>query len=197
MLSSFEYFPTIIYRDERPEWVENCLTVSNKYFESQQHQGLICQTDHMGNDPDLKFLCDYLINSAYNVLGQQGYNLSQYDLYLSGLWGQEIKGYGGTNVHVHKNSQISGWYFLQVNEKGAYPIFYDPRTNKQMIELDVITTSSVLNSTSSVHFNNVLPGTILFSNSWMQHQLGGGLEDGISKTIHFIISHRDKLCNIC
>lgn len=196
MLSAFEYFPTIVYRDERPEWVESSLSASKRYFDAYQGTGFLCQTDHMGNDHEFQFLVNYLLYSARSVLGQQGYAIDRYDLYVSGLWGQEVKGVGGTDVHVHKNSQICGWYFLEVSQGGAYPMYYDTRMNKQMIELDTAPSSVVLNATPTVHFNNVAPGTVLFSNSWMQHRLGNGAENGHTKSIHFIVSHKDTQCNI-
>jgi hypothetical protein len=113
------------------------------------------------------------------------------------LWAQETKNGAGTNVHVHKNSQICGWFFLDVPENGTYPIYHDTRMNKQMIELDYIQNDEVTAATPAIHFNNMRPGTAMFSNSWMQHQLGNGSSDLPTRCVHFIVSHKERQCSTC
>ena len=196
-MEGFAYFPAIVYRDEHPEWVDYTLKVSQKYFDQQANQGAICQTNHMSNDPEIKFLTDYLLTTGNEILASQGYAMDRYELYISGLWGQEVKGFSGTNVHVHKNSQLCGWFFLKVPENGSYPVYYDTRANKQMIELDFAPSQEVTNATPTIHFKNITPGTVLLANSWMQHQLTPNMSDTPTKSIHFIISHKDKPCSIC
>lgn len=196
-MNRFEYFPSCVYRDEHPEWVGYLLQVVKKYYAEVESNGLLDQTNHMASDPDLKFFTDYLLLAADTILREQGYNMDRYDLYLSGLWGQDVKCKGGTNVHVHKNSQICGWIFLETPENGSYPIYHDPRMNKQMVELDYAPSQELTASSPMVHFNNVLPGTVLFANSWMQHQLMQNNAETETKSIHFIISHKDKGCVAC
>lgn len=188
----YTYFPSVIYREEHPEWVEPTLRAAQKYYDSARSNTPLLQTDYMANDPELKFLADYLINASVEILRGQGYDVDKYVFYLSGLWGQDVKCNGGTNVHVHKNSQISGWFFLETPEGGSYPVFFDPRMNKAMIELDYMPNSEVTNATGAVHFNNVRPGTAMFANSWLQHQLTQNNAHAETKSIHFIVSHRDK-----
>jgi uncharacterized protein (TIGR02466 family) len=196
-MEAFAYFPSLIYREEHPEWVDRVSEVTKKYYDAAQNGSAMAQTMHMARDPDLRFLVDYLLWAGDAILRDQGYDMGKYDLYLSGLWGQEVKCAAGTNVHVHKNSQLCGWFFLETPEGGAYPIYYDPRTNKQMIELDPIPGSNITNASSSVYFNNVKPGTFLFANSWMHHQLTSNTSKSETKSVHFIISHRERECNIC
>ncbi len=197
MIQAFAYFPSIIYRDEHPEWVDYTLKTTQKYFDFQNNQGTICQTSNMGNDLNMKFLVDYLLTTSQEILISQGYAIDRYEFYLSGLWGQEIKGFIGTDIHVHKNTQLCGWFFLESPEQGSYPVYYDTRMNKEMIELDMIFNGEITNATSSIHFNNVIPGTIILANSWMKHQLTPNMSDKPTKSIHFTISQRDKLCNTC
>ena len=195
-MNRFEYFPSCVYRDERPDWVGYCLQVAQKYYVDAQNGTPVAQTAHMANDPDFKFLVDYLVLASDTILREQGYDMDKYELYVSGLWGQDVKCNGGTDVHVHKHSQICGWLFLETPEGGSYPIYYDPRMNKQMVELDSVQNADLLNASSSVHFNNVKPGTVLMANSWMQHQLTPNMAQAETKSIHFIVSHRDRSCSI-
>jgi hypothetical protein len=184
--------------------VDYTLKVTQKHFDwmaqnrpAEQKDWPIAQTAHMAQDSELKYLTDYLLSSAGSILQGQGYDLSRYDLYLSGLWGQDVGCNGSTNVHVHKNSQISGWMFLETPEGGSYPIYHDPRISKQMVELDYVQGPELTNASSYVHFNNVVPGTVMFANSWMAHQLTASTATSPTKTIHFIISHKDKQCSTC
>lgn len=196
-MDRFEYFSSCVYRDERPDWVGYTRQVVQKYYDQAESNGMLNQTDHMAGDPDLKFLVDYLLLASDTILREQGYDMDKYELYVSGLWGQDVKCNGGTNVHLHKNSQICGWFFLETPEGGAYPVYHEPRVHKQMVELDFVQRSELTNASSAVHFANVKPGTILMSNSWMQHQLTQNNAQEQTKSVHFIISHKERTCSIC
>lgn len=196
-MDAFEYFPSAVYREEHPDWVGYTSQVIQKYYDAVQNSTPLAQTAHLANDPDLKFFVDYLVLASDTILRQQGYDMDKYELYVSGLWGQEVKCTGGTTVHVHKNTQICGWFFLETPEGGSYPIYHDPRMNKQMIELDYAPSTELTNASSYVHFNNVKPGTILLANSWIQHQLTQNNSQEQTKSIHFIVSHRERACSTC
>jgi uncharacterized protein (TIGR02466 family) len=196
-MDRFEYFPSCVYRDEQPEWIDYTRQVVQKYYDKIPSNGVLDQTDHMANDPDLKFLVNYLVLASDTILREQGYDMDKYELYVSGLWGQDVKCNGSTNVHVHKNSQICGWFFLDTPEGGAYPVYHEPRMNKPMVELDYVRGKELVNASSEVHFNNIKPGTVLMANSWMQHQLTQNNSQAQTKSIHFVVSHKDRTCNIC
>ena len=194
-MEAFDYFPAAVYREEHPDWVNYTLQVVQKYYSTAQNGSSMAQTIHMANDPDLKFLVDYLLLAGDTILRKQGYDMDKYELYLSGLWGQDVKCTGGTNVHIHKNSQLCGWFFLETPEGGSYPIYHDPRMNKPMVELDYVQGPTLTNASAYVHFNNVRPGTFLFANSWMQHQLTPNTSQAETKSVHFIISHKERACS--
>jgi uncharacterized protein (TIGR02466 family) len=196
-MDAFAYFLCNVYREEHPDWVDYTRQVTQKYYDDAQGNPLFAQTAHMANDPDLKFLVDYLVQASDAILRDQGYDMGKYELYVSGLWGQQVQCNAGTNVHVHKNSQICGWFFLETPEGGAYPVYHDPRMNKQIVELDYVQGPKLTNASSYVHFNNVQPGTFLFANSWMQHQLTPNTSQEQTKSVHFIISHRERPCSTC
>ena len=198
MMEGFAYFPAIVYRDERPDLVEKVLPTCVQYLDQvRKPEWPMCQSAHLGNDPVLREMANYLLLSAVDLLRGQGYVVERYDFYVSGLWAQEINRGGGTNVHVHKNSQMCGWFFLETPQGGAYPIYHDTRMNKAISELDFVQGEEVTNATSSIHFNNMVPGTVMFSNSWMQHQLTGSNAATPTRCIHFIVSHKERACNMC
>lgn len=196
-MDAYAYFSCNVYREERPDWVGYTQQVTQKYYDAMQENLPLVQTEFMANDPDLKFLVDYLTQASDAILRDQGYDMNKYELFVSGLWGQSVRCQAGTNAHVHKNSQICGWFFLETPEGGAYPVYHDPRMNKQMAELDYVQGPELTNASSYVHFNNIKPGTILMANSWMQHQLTQNTSQEQTKSIHFIVSHRERSCSIC
>lgn len=197
-MEGFAYFPAIVYRDERPDLIERILpTCLEQLGRVRNEESPMCQSGHLGHEPALRELSDYLLVSAVDILRSQGYATDRYDFHLSGLWAQEVKKGSGTNIHVHKNSQIAGWFFIEAPENGAYPIYHDTRMNKAALELDYAPSDQVENATNAIHFNNMMPGSVLFSNSWMQHQLVGGSADAPTRCIHFIISHKDRPCSMC
>lgn len=192
-MEGYAYFPAIVYRDERPDLVEKVLPTAMKHLDKvRDSTWAVLQSGHLGNEPEVRELADYILWNSVDILRTQGYIVEKYDFYLQGFWAQELGKNAGTNVHVHKNSQICGWFFLEVPENGAYPIYHDTRSNKGMIELDFAQGDDISNATSMIHFNNVIPGSVLFSNSWMNHQLVGRDSKSPTRCIHFIVSHKDR-----
>ena len=191
-MERFEYFPSCVYRDEQPDWVAYTNQVVQKYYAEVESASAVAQTAQMEKNPDLKFLVDYLLLAADAILREQGYDVDKYELYVAGIWGQSVRCTGGTNVHVHKNSQLCGWFFLETPEDGAYPVYCDPRMNKPMVELDYTNDMELTNASPQVHFNNAKPGTILIANSWLQHQLTQSTAQTQTKSLHYIISHKDR-----
>jgi hypothetical protein len=197
-MEGFAYFPAIVYRDERPDLAEKVLPTCIQYLDQvRKPEWPMSQSAHLAHDPAFREVADYLLLSSVDLLRGQGYAVDKYDFYLSGLWAQEINRGGGTNVHVHKNSQMCGWFFLETPQSGAYPIYHDTRMNKSMIELDFVQGAEVSNATNIIHFNNMVPGSVMFANSWMQHQLTGSNADTPTRCIHFIVSHKERLCSMC
>jgi hypothetical protein len=197
-MQGFAYFPALVYRDERPDLVEEILPACIEHLNSARRDGQpMCQTGSVQHDPAFRRVADYLLLSGVEMLRDQGYAVERYDFYLAGLWVQETGTGSGTNVHVHKNSQVCGWMFVDAPQGGAHPVYHDTRMNKAMIELDFAPSDEVTNATSSIYFNNVQPGTVLFSNSWMQHQLASGSAETPTRSLHFIIAHKDRPCSTC
>jgi hypothetical protein len=195
-MEGYAYFPAIVYRDERPDLVEKALPAAMKHLDAtRDSMWAFNQSAHMGDDPGLREIADYVLLASVDILRWQGYIVDKYDFYLQGMWAQELQKDAGTNVHVHKNSQICGWFFLETPEGGAYPVYHDTRMNKGMIELDFVQDGEISNATNMINFNNVIPGSVLFSNSWMHHQLVGGGSSIPTRCIHFIVSHKERLCS--
>lgn len=204
-MNEFFYFQSPIYREDHPEWAEYALKKCNQYFSwtkentpPEQVQAFpVVQTGHLAHDPDLQFLADFFKSSCVDILRRQGYDVDKYDFDVGGMWGQDIQCRGGHHSHIHKHSVMTGFFFMDTPENGAYPIFDDPRAGKLMVDLDIIQDGNVYVATDMVHFNNVAPGTFLFAPSWLPHRINTNVSENPTKFIHFILTHREKnQCNI-
>lgn len=190
-MEAFAYFASPIYREERPEWVGETLEHTQKYYDQMQ-PSVVKQTVHMANDPDLSYLASYFRDRSVSILRDQGYLTDEYEFYVSAMWGQEFACTGSNLLHVHPDSQISGFYFLETPERGSYPIFDDPRPAKKMSDLFAEQKEEINMATQQIHFNNVQPGTMMFFNSWLPHMITPNHSESPTKFLHFILSQRKR-----
>jgi uncharacterized protein (TIGR02466 family) len=189
-MNFFAYFPSIICRDEQPNFVETLLNNCIKIKEEKKTEGeTFFQSNDLKDEYFIEEFKKHVLSSAVNLLSVQGYSVEKYNFFVSSLWFQELGKGAATNAHFHKNSQICGWFFLEAPEKGSYPVYYDTRINKNMIELDFVQTEEITNATNVIHFNNVQNGTVIFAPSWIQHQLTVNRSEMPTRCIHFIISN--------
>ena len=190
-MEAFAYFASPIYREERPEWVGETLEHTQKYYDQMQ-PSVVKQTEHMANDPDLGYLASYFRDKGVSILKDQGYLTDEYEFYVSAMWGQEFACTGSNLLHVHSDSQVSGFYFLETPEGGSYPIFDDPRPAKKMSDLLSEQKEEISLATPQIHFNNVQPGTMMFFNSWLPHMITPNQTESPTKFVHFILSQRKR-----
>jgi uncharacterized protein (TIGR02466 family) len=190
-VEAYAYFSSPIYREERPEWVDETLKHTAKYYDKIE-PSVVKQTEHMANDPDLKYLASYFRDRGVSILRDQGYLTDGYEFYVSAMWGQQFSCTGSNIMHVHGDSQISGFYFLEIPENGSYPIFDDPRPGKRMSDLLSEPSDQITMATQQIHFNNVKPGTMMFFNSWLPHMITQNQSQNPTKFVHFILSQRKR-----
>jgi uncharacterized protein (TIGR02466 family) len=208
MLQAFHYFPSVIYREEHPEWVTRTLALSNTYLadtnEFHKDNPLprtfpVTQTATMHNDPEFEFLWGHVLRTSQDIMRSERYLVDKYRFYMQGMWLQDIGTYGGQPAHTHKNSQICALFFLDTPEGGSYPVFEDPRTGKHMVELDAeVSNNEVYPANRQVHFPNVIPGTLLYFSSWLSHLITLNASDSNTRLIHFVVSATDRnnSCNM-
>ena len=88
-MQGFAYFPALVYRDERPDLVEEILPVCIQHLDNARCDGHpMCQTGSVQHDPAFRRVADYLLLSGVEMLRDQGYVVERYDFYLAGLWVQ-------------------------------------------------------------------------------------------------------------
>jgi uncharacterized protein (TIGR02466 family) len=190
-------FTTSIYFGEKKEWVEKLNNLSNSYLLKVKEQnkilnkkdfGTIHHSDSLIEDINFEEFMKYINSHAFDILNNQGFDLTNYLLATTELWVQEFPSLGGGNhsPHVHWNGHISGFYFLKCSNKTSYPVFHDPRQGRMMNLLPEKDLSQITLASSLINFKPE-PGTFIFFNSYLQHEFL--VDHGIEpfRFIHFNI----------
>jgi uncharacterized protein (TIGR02466 family) len=202
----FDYcFPTPIYYVEIQNYLnllnkisdeyikktkkENNLKIKNrnkKFKKDIKDHGMSHNSISMINDIRIKEFQNFIKESSFTILENQGYDMSNHKLFFSEMWVQEFAEVGGGHheTHIHSNNHISGFYFLKCSENTSKPVFHDPRPGKLMTDLPKKNVLNIDFSTNKM-FYNIKPGTLMFFNSYLPHQFE--VDNGIDpfRFIHF------------
>ena len=143
----------------------------NKEFGDKGDMGHVFHSTSLIGDPKFKQLQDYIGGTCYNLLDEMGFDLSQYQVFVTELWVQEFakKGAGHHTLHTHWNGHMSGFYFLKASERTSLPVFDDPRPGNVMNLLPEKNKNIITYASSQVNYQ-VKPGRMIFFPSYMPHQ---------------------------
>jgi uncharacterized protein (TIGR02466 family) len=190
-------FNTPIYFSEKKEWIEKLNKVSDIYILKAKEKNkklinkdfaIVHHSESLIQDINFNEFLEYINNNAFNILNNQGFNITDHILITTELWVQEFASLGGGNhsPHIHWNGHISGFYFLKCSDKTSYPIFHDPRSGRMMNLLHEKDQSQITLASSSINFKPK-PGSFIFFNSYLQHEFV--VDHGIEpfRFIHFNI----------
>ena len=77
--------------------------------------GMVHHSTSLIGDPKFRDLQDWILATAWNLLDEQGFDLSRHQLFLTELWVQEFSHLGGGHhtLHTHWNGHMSGFYFFK------------------------------------------------------------------------------------
>ena len=143
----------------------------NKKFGNKGDMGHVFHSTSLIGDPNFAELQNYVGATAYNLLVEMGFDLTNYTVFITELWVQEFaqKGAGYHTLHTHWNGHISGFYFLKASEKTSLPVFEDPRPGNVMNLLPEKDKSKITFASSQINYK-VQPGRMIFFPSYLPHQ---------------------------
>jgi len=189
-------FQTLIYKTEKLEFLETAKTVSyeyiqrNKIIQENIHDLYPARnTEPFNHDMRLKDFSKYVINAAWKILYDQGYNMNMFNTVFQAIWCQEHHKYSGQDQHVHGHlAQIVGFYFLDCPKDCSKVIFHDPRQSKVINNLPEDFSRKNMDYTSfNEHIFEPTPGTLILSNSWLPHSFTKNGSDEPFRFIHINI----------
>jgi uncharacterized protein (TIGR02466 family) len=184
-----EYFKSPIWYADEPEFVKNLNKASdpyikkskknlketinkrNKKFGNKGDMGNVFHSTSLVNDPNFKNLQNYVGATSYNLLNEMGFDITDYEIFVTEMWVQEFakNGAGHHSLHTHWNGHMSGFYFLKASDKTSMPLFEDPRPGNLMNLLPEKDKTKLTYANTQLHYK-VKPGRMIFFPSYMPHQ---------------------------
>ena len=184
-----EYFRCPIWFADEPAFVDDLNKASDKYIEASKKNlkpainkrnkefgnkgdmGHVFHSTSLINDPNFKQLQDYVGATAQNLLNEMGFDLTNYQVFITEMWVQEFakKGGGNHTLHTHWNGHISGFYFLKADESTSMPMFEDPRPGNLMNLLPEKDKTKITYASSQINYG-AKPGRMIFFPSYLPHQ---------------------------
>ena len=173
------YFQCPIWYADCPSFVAKINKYSDPYIKkSKQNKknkkndiGEVFHSTTLIGDNNFFNLQSYVLKTCNNLLNEMGFDLTNYQLFLTEFWVQEFakKGGGHHSLHTHWNGHMSGFYFLKASKKTSTPVFEDPRPGNLMNLLPQKDNTKVTHASSQIVYD-VKPGRMIFFPSYLPHQ---------------------------
>jgi uncharacterized protein (TIGR02466 family) len=159
------------YIEESKKILKPTIDKRNKKFGKKGDMGHVFHSTSLINDPNFLELQNYVGATAHNLLDEMGFDLTNYQVFITEMWVQEFskKGGGHHALHTHWNGHISGFYFLKASDATSVPMFEDPRPGNVMNLLPEKDKTKVTYASSQIQYK-VQPGRMIFFPSYMPHQ---------------------------
>ena len=203
-LGRADYFKCPVWSADDPSFVDDLNKASDKYIEAAKKNlkkdidkrnkefgdkgdmGNVFHSTTLVGDPNFNQLTTYIGATAHNLLGEMGFDLTNFQVFVTEMWVQEFakKGGGHHTLHTHWNGHISGFYFLKASEKTSRPIFEDPRAGNIMNLLPEKDKSKVTYASTQINYE-VKPGRLIFFPSYMPHMYSVDMGYEPFRFIHF------------
>lgn len=190
-------FQTPIYVSYRKDLVDITNKISDEYLDERRKEidaaelkdALAIMSGNYFGDERLKELVQYIGQGSYDILNSQGYDLTNMQLFFTEMWTHEHHKYSNMDYHVHGNSCITGFYFLEVPENSSRVLFHDPRQAKVFSNLPEKNVNDITIASQTINFTPT-PGMVIFTNAWLPHSFSRHMADSPLKFVHFNLSVR-------
>jgi hypothetical protein len=165
-------FSSSVYYIYKNKWVKLFKNIMDNSFEKNNVFNL---KKDISNNIETYNFSDYITSLSLEILNLQGYDLKNYTLKVNELLLNKFSTTRIFNedVKLNPNSHISGYYFLESNDKTPYPLFHDPRPSKAMVQLPQKNVKEVNESSDKIRFN-AIPGSLILFNSYIPCELPRG-----------------------
>jgi len=150
--------------------LKKTIDARNKKYGDKGDMGNVFHSTTLIGDPKFKELQDYVGATSYNLLGEMGFDMTKFQLFITEMWVQEFakKGAGNHSLHTHWNGHISGFYFLKGGDSTSRPVFEDPRPGNTMNLLPEKDKTKITYASTQVAYSPK-PGKIIFFPSYLPH----------------------------
>jgi uncharacterized protein (TIGR02466 family) len=182
-------FPTIVYDIEKPNFLPSIKMAVDRAMKKVRKEHKVGElypslmSHQMMDDKDCHPLIQYILDTAYNLLNEQGYNMDNYVTTLTEFWCQEHHKTSSMDQHVHNNgAQMVGFYFVDCPKDCSKVMFHDPRMGKPLISFEERDPKTLTFASNAVFFDPK-PGMLMLTNAWLPHSF---TRNGANRPMHFI-----------
>jgi uncharacterized protein (TIGR02466 family) len=200
------HFPCPIYLIEKPEFLDAVNAVSEESLAKRRaEQGElneiypVLMSDSYFNDPRVAPFAEFVGQTAWNIMREQGYAMDNFLMGFTEMWTQEHHKHSAMDQHIHGyGAQIVGFYFLEAPEGSSRVVFHDPRASKLPIDLPEADMTKATIASKMINFEPK-PGLLIFANAWLAHAFTRHAADTPIKFVHFNLNaemaQQPKTCN--
>jgi len=187
-------FAAPIYCVHKPEFLDVINQVAQDFIAKRKLDADLnpnypaYMTDNINYDPKVLPFANYVAQTGWNILEDQGHKVDNLRTFFGAMWCQEHHKHSMMDQHVHgEGVQIVGFYFLNSPKKCSRAVFHHPSSAKVQINLPQENEDNLTDS--SIMMNIVpSPGLLVFSNSWVPHSFSRNESDEPLRFIHFNIN---------
>lgn len=191
MLQAVDCFPTLLYKINKPEFLEDVRKVANANLKKMKKKKKIDEiypvvmSEHLDGIPGIMPFANWVAQTSWNILDQQGYDVMPYRTYFTELWCQEHHKHSLMEEHIHPYGvHIVGMYFIEVPENPPRLLVHDPRPGKAVLNLPQKDHSQLTPGSVMVNFEPEV-GDVFFAPAWLAHSFGRHSGTKPFKFIHF------------
>lgn len=195
------YFTCPIYIFELPEFLPIVNKVSEENLATQPKVDTLNEiypvrmTNNYFADPRLEKFCSAIGQTSWQILYDQGYDVTNRYVNFVEMWTQEHFKYSLMEQHVHGyGAQLNGFYFLQVPLNSSRILFYDPRPGKVQINLPERNMYDATYASNIINFQPV-QGSLIITNSTLPHSFSRNASDKPIKFVHMTMSVSENIVN--
>jgi uncharacterized protein (TIGR02466 family) len=188
------YFGTPVYSFLMPEYLDSARDVCKTYLDKLKNEVALdeiypmYQTVSFDTEPSISVLTTEIKKASYTILENQGYDLSNYELFYTEFWCQEHHKTSGQERHVHGyNNVLTGFYFIETPENCSRLVIHEPKTAKEFGNfLPEKNPNQVSLASQTINFVPE-PGQLIITNSWLHHTFTRNENNTPFTMIHFNI----------
>lgn len=190
-LQAYYYFPSGVYCIEKTEFLKDAKNACKQAVAKQKKEQKLDEiypvymTENLFDYKGMDKLAEFIGQTAWNILKEQGYAMENFTMKFSEFWCQEHYKHSSMEQHIHGfGSQIVGFYFVNAPENCSRVVFNDPRSAKVQINLPESDISQATPASNMINFEPK-PGLLMFTNAWLPHSFTRHASDKPIQFIHF------------
>jgi hypothetical protein len=170
VLDQWQYFASPVYNIKKPEFLDVARIESKKALKTKAELNPIypMKQGSLIENTELLTFFQYVLNTAWNLLSDQGYQMEGLSTHLTEAWVQEHHKRSSMEYHNHSDCDLVAFYVLECPEDAPRLVIHDPRSMQTASNLPEADLSKITIATRMVNFT-LEAGTLMFTPSWLAH----------------------------